>query len=70
MNETTQKTCGGHSFFPHVYYSSMVFDKEGFGMEHVKIRRPRMEDKEELIQFFKIVITDTFVRNSGSLISC
>jgi GNAT superfamily N-acetyltransferase len=28
----------------------------------VEIRRPRMEDREELNQFFRIVITDTFRR--------
>ncbi|PAE41152.1 GNAT family N-acetyltransferase [Neobacillus sp. YX16] len=31
-------------------------------MQTVEIRRPRMEDIEELNQFFRIVITDTFRR--------
>jgi hypothetical protein len=31
-------------------------------VQKVKIRRPRMDDLEELNQFFKIVITDTFAR--------
>lgn len=34
----------------------------GFKVQKVKIRRPRMDDLEELNQFFKIVITDTFAR--------
>ncbi len=61
MNQP-KKTCGGHSLFPHVFYSYLVFDKEGFGVNHVVIRRPRIEDEEELKQFFNIVITDTFAR--------
>jgi GNAT superfamily N-acetyltransferase len=32
----------------------------GFGVRKVEIRRPRTEDIEELHQFFRIVITDTF----------
>lgn len=36
--------------------------KEGFGVASVVIRRPRIEDIEELNQFFRKVITDTFAR--------
>ena len=31
-------------------------------MLHIEIRRPRIEDREELHQFFQIVITDTFAK--------
>lgn len=31
-------------------------------MVHIEIRRPRIEDREELHQFFEIVITDTFAK--------
>jgi GNAT superfamily N-acetyltransferase len=31
-------------------------------MDYVKVRRPKIEDEEELNRFFKIVITDTFAR--------
>lgn len=33
-------------------------------MHDIKICRPRIEDKEEIIQFFDIVIRDTFVQES------
>lgn len=34
----------------------------GFGVQKVEIRRPRTEDIEELHQFFRIVISETFAK--------
>lgn len=31
-------------------------------MNNIKIRRPRIEDKDELLDFFKLVLEDTFIK--------